>query len=251
MLPKRDTDYHVNSNDLPAWGQLEVFNSRPEAFRSLSVGEREDQYVRLLHVANNVQLKRMLVPGKEVYGPGAELYLRVAPTCPLYYMRWTDDVNQAIIEFTSKVPQSGSRAEVLGPFTQEGQAFTTPITGRIVRARSMSDPRSPLNVLPGLAVVRSRGFEVRDSDSDSSPAAGRKRKRPLGATRGGRVRLRGCKLRKGAGGSTSNEVDEEMDEEGDEEGDADGDDDDDDDDDYEEDEESNEEEEVLVKQRSP
>ncbi|CAB1104236.1 unnamed protein product [Ectocarpus sp. CCAP 1310/34] len=129
-------DYHVNSHDLPAWGQLEVFNSRPEAFRSLSLDEREDQRVRLLHVANNVQLKRMLVPGKEGCGPGAELYLRVAPTCPLYYMRWTNDVKQATVEFTSKVPQSGSRAEVLGPFSRvEGQAFATPMIGRVFRAR--------------------------------------------------------------------------------------------------------------------
>ncbi|CAB1109996.1 unnamed protein product [Ectocarpus sp. CCAP 1310/34] len=218
-------DYHVNSHDLPAWGQLEVFNSRPEAFRSLSVDEREDQRVRLLHVANNVQLKRMLVPGKEVCGPGAELYLRVAPTCPLYYMRWTNDVKQATVEFTSKVPQSGSRAEVLGPFSQvEGQAFATPVIGRVFRARSKTDPRSPLNVLPGFAVVRSQGFEVRESDSDSPPAAGRKRKRPVRATGGGRGK--GRKFRNGAGGSSSDESDEaEEEEKEDEEGDEEGDDD--------------------------
>ncbi|CAB1111525.1 unnamed protein product [Ectocarpus sp. CCAP 1310/34] len=214
-------DYHVNSHDLTAWGQLEVFNSRPEAFHSLSVDKRQDQRVRLLHVANNVQLKRMLVPGKEVCGPGAELYLRVAPTCPLYYTRWTNDVKQATVEFTSKVPQSGSRAE----FSQvEEKAFATPMIGRVVRARSKSDPRSPLNVLPGFAVVRSQGFQVRESDSDYSPAAGRKRKRPLRATDGGRGK--GRKLRNGAGGSSSNESDEadeeeKEDEERDEEGDED------------------------------
>lgn len=133
LLPKRDMDYNVNSFDLPAWGQLEVFNSRPDAFRSISIDERQDQHVRLLHVANNVQLKRMLLPGREICGPGAELYLRVAPTCPLYYTRWTTEVDQATIEFTPKVPQSGSRAEVLRAFSQvEGQPFATPVIGRVV-----------------------------------------------------------------------------------------------------------------------
>ncbi|CAM9955646.1 unnamed protein product, partial [Choristocarpus tenellus] len=55
----------------------------------------------------------MLSPGMEVCGPGAELYLHVAATCPLYYMRWTEKADDANIEFTSEVPQSGSREQVL------------------------------------------------------------------------------------------------------------------------------------------
>ncbi|CAN0060389.1 unnamed protein product, partial [Choristocarpus tenellus] len=112
--------YKIGANDLPAWGDLVVCNSRSEAFRSISLEDREKQCIRLLHVANNRQLKRMLSPGMEVCGPRAELYLRVAATCPLYYMRWTKKGDNANIEFSSKVPQSGSRDQVLLPFSQVG-----------------------------------------------------------------------------------------------------------------------------------
>ena len=84
VVPLREKDYPINANDLPAWGVLQVFNSRVDAFRSLTSEEQEDKSIRLLHVATNTQLKRMLQNGKEVCPPGAELYLRVAPTCPLY-----------------------------------------------------------------------------------------------------------------------------------------------------------------------
>ncbi|CAM9899114.1 unnamed protein product, partial [Choristocarpus tenellus] len=80
LFPLEGKDYKVGGNDLPAWGDLEVCNSRSEAFSSISPEDQEEQYIRLLHVANNRQLKRMLSPGMEVCGPGAELYLRVAAT---------------------------------------------------------------------------------------------------------------------------------------------------------------------------
>ena len=92
------------------------------------------------------------------------------------------------MEFVSQVPQSGSRAELLRPFTQGGaqDAFNTPVKGRICTARSKDDPMSSFKALPGLVVVRSRGFEVRDPDSDSSltPVTNRKRKRTSSPSRG-------------------------------------------------------------------
>ncbi|CAM9163771.1 unnamed protein product [Scytosiphon promiscuus] len=179
LLPLRGKDYNANANDLPAWGSLEVFNTRADAFGSLSVEERQDRCIRLLRVANNFQLKRMLIPGAEECAPSAELYLRVAATCPLYHMRWTKDVDRANIKFTSKVPRGGSRADVLLPFSPAGagQAFVSPVIGRVFKPRAKNDPRSSFRALPGRFVVRSRGFEVRGSDSDSSLTPGNSRKR--------------------------------------------------------------------------
>ncbi|CAN0037971.1 unnamed protein product, partial [Choristocarpus tenellus] len=128
----------------------------------------------------------MLSPGIEVCGLGAELYLRVAATCPLYYMRWTEKADDANIEFTSKVPQSGSCQPVLLPFSQvgPGQMFVTPVVGRVCKPRAKNDTRSPFNALPGLRVVRSRGFEVVDLDSELTPMTTRKRKYPSSGTGG-------------------------------------------------------------------
>ncbi|CAM9988898.1 unnamed protein product [Choristocarpus tenellus] len=142
----------------------------------------------------------MLSPGMEVCGLGAELYLRVAVTCPLYYMRWTEKADDANIEFTSKMPQSGSRHQVLLPFSQvdPGQMFVTPVVGRVCKPRAKNDTRSPFNVLPGLRVVRSPGFEVLYSDSDLTPMTTRKRKCPSSGMGG---KGKGRKVWRGAGDS--------------------------------------------------
>ena len=214
VFPLPGKDYDVNANDLPAWGNLEVFNSRGDALRSLTVEEQDEQCIRLLHVANNVQLRRMLLPGKEVCQPGAELYLRVAATCPLYYMHWTEDAEKANIEITSQVPQRGSRSDILRLFSQAGagEAFVTPVTGRVFKHRSKNYLRSPFSVLPGLIVVRSD--EVWDTPSDSS-APLLKRKRAFSRT--GEKGTGRRKVRRSADGASSNESDEEEEEGGSEE----------------------------------
>jgi len=164
----------------------------------------------------------MLTPGKEVCGPTAELYLRVAPTCPLFYTTWTDNADDANIEFTSKVPQRGSRADVLVPFSiaELGKPFVTPVLGRVFKPRAKNDPSSPFRVLPGVVVVRSRGFAVRDSDSDSDPAPtppqSRKRKRAF-SPRDGKEKGR-MVLRRGNGGDDPSLENEEEEEEHDEDG---------------------------------
>ena len=208
VFPLPGKDYDVNANDLPAWGNLEVFNSRGDALRSLSAEDQNEQCVRLLHVANNVQLKRMLLPGKEVCQPGAELYLRVAAACPLYYMRWTEDAEKANIEFTSNVSQRGSRSDILRPFIQAGagEAFVTPVTARVFKHRSKNDLRSPFRVLPGLIVVRSEVWDT-PSDSLTTPFTDQKRKRTFSRT--GEKDTGRRKVRRGAGGASSNESDDE------------------------------------------
>lgn len=85
LHPRDGVSYPPGSSDVALWGTLVVYRSRLEAWKSLSDDDKEGQYVRLVKVAINKQLSKLLVPGKELGGPTAELFLRVAPTCPAYY----------------------------------------------------------------------------------------------------------------------------------------------------------------------
>lgn len=70
--------------DIPLWGHLVVYDSPADALKSLSAEEKEDQYVRLIQIASNRQLKLMLKPGCELCRPQAALFLRVGDTCAAY-----------------------------------------------------------------------------------------------------------------------------------------------------------------------
>ena len=215
LFPIDGKNYDAGENDLPAWGDFVVFNSRSDAFRSLSPDERRKRYVRLLHVANNQQLKGMLSPGKEECEPGAELYLRVGATCPLFYTRWAEQADDAHMELKTDVPQHGSRADLLRPFDNDGsrerERFVTPVTAKVFKNLAARDyKKSPFLVRPGLMVVRSCGFEVRDSsEPDSLPSPSKKRKLPVEA-RGITKPTR--KMRRGAGDSASEEEVDDNDE---------------------------------------
>ncbi|CAB1104353.1 unnamed protein product [Ectocarpus sp. CCAP 1310/34] len=179
LVPKTSGRRSSKSLTRPLVGGVEtsVFMGREVDKLSFRKPNQLALYIKPHAEEQKKEVKMML--DKEVCGPDAELYLRLSSTCPLYYMRWTQEIEEANIEFVSKVPQTGGRAEILGPFTQaDGKPFTTPVTGRVCRPRSKIDPRSPFSVLPGLVVVRSQGFEVHDSESDSSPTTGRKRTKP-------------------------------------------------------------------------
>lgn len=108
--------YSVRGNDLPVWGKHEVYRSRKAALTSLRSDDTRVQYVGLLHVANNEQLKTML-SARDVCGPIDELYLRLDSTCPLFNAIWNPSENDARVELESSVPLDGSRGELLRPFT--------------------------------------------------------------------------------------------------------------------------------------
>ncbi|CAN0003428.1 unnamed protein product [Choristocarpus tenellus] len=76
--------------------------------------------------------------------------------------------------------------------------FITPVVGRVCKPRAKNDTRSPFNLLLGLTVVRSRWFEVWDSDSELTPVTTRKRKCPSSRTGG---KGKGRKVRRGASDS--------------------------------------------------
>ena len=68
------------------WGELVVYTSPNEVKGTLEADEVDEQYVRLIQVADNVQLRLMLEAGVELCGGDAALYVRVDPTCPVYLL---------------------------------------------------------------------------------------------------------------------------------------------------------------------
>ncbi|CAM9908090.1 unnamed protein product [Hapterophycus canaliculatus] len=75
------------SNEILVWGNLVVYTSPDEAESSLEAEEVDEQFVRLINVAENAQLRLMLEAGAELCGGRAALYVRVDPTCPIYWVR--------------------------------------------------------------------------------------------------------------------------------------------------------------------
>ena len=86
----------------------------------------DEQFVRLIEVANNAQLRLMLEAGVELCGGDAALYLRVDPTCPIYWVRWDERKSRADLDIICEIPYRGSRTEVLQKvdFTIDGKGWT-------------------------------------------------------------------------------------------------------------------------------
>lgn len=74
--------------EISIWGNIVVFNSPDEALQSLSEEEKREQYIRLVKIASNRQLKATLIPSKELCQLTASLYLRLDNTCPFYHITW-------------------------------------------------------------------------------------------------------------------------------------------------------------------
>ena len=70
-------------------------------------------------------------------GPGAELYLRLANTCPLFYTRWAEEADDAYFELKCGVLQSGSPANLVRAFNNGNNSrerFVTPVTAKVFRS---------------------------------------------------------------------------------------------------------------------
>lgn len=99
--------------DILLWGDLIVYTSPDEAIASLSSDDVDDQRVRLVKIADNAQLRIMLEAGVELCGAGAALYLRVDPSCPIYWGRWDTCKTNADLDIVCGIPHRGSRDSVL------------------------------------------------------------------------------------------------------------------------------------------
>lgn len=79
-----NTAYGINNADILLWGTMEIHSN--EAAARASVPEF-DTGLRLVRVADHDELKALLVPGRETVRDGAALYMRIAETCPGYYVQ--------------------------------------------------------------------------------------------------------------------------------------------------------------------
>ncbi|CAN0064599.1 unnamed protein product [Choristocarpus tenellus] len=96
-------DYKVGGNDLPAWGDLEVCNSRSEAFRSLLKIKKNSAFGCFMWLTTNSSSACFHLEWRCV-GRAQSSTCAWQPLA--LYMRWTEKADDANIEFTSIVPQS-------------------------------------------------------------------------------------------------------------------------------------------------
>lgn len=74
--------YPVKENDLPFWGTMEIHTSVKDAEASIA---GDDRGIQLVRVADHQMLQSMVAGGQEILQDGANLYCRVAPSCPPRY----------------------------------------------------------------------------------------------------------------------------------------------------------------------
>ena len=154
LLPKRRKRASSRSYDIPVWGELVVYTSPNEASGTLEAGEVDEQYVRLIQVADNAQLRLMLETGVELCGGDAALYVRVDSTCPMYWVRWDNRKSKADLDVVCDIPHRGVRATML-----EKVQFNADSTGvvKIRHARNKPSETSTSSSLGALLVSTACG----------------------------------------------------------------------------------------------
>lgn len=100
--------------DTPICDRLVVYDKPEDALGTLTDGDVNVRYVRMVMVATNQQLRRVLEPGQELCHPDAAPYLRAHLTCPLYYLRWEETKHGLNMEIVPPLPQSGTRQAMIG-----------------------------------------------------------------------------------------------------------------------------------------
>ena len=125
-----------------------------EASGTLEADEVDEQYVRLIQVADNAQLRLMLETGVELCGGDAALYVRVDPTCPIYWVRWDNRKSKADLDVVCDLPHRGVRATML-----EKVQFNADSTGvvKIRHARNKPSETSTSSSLGALLVSTACG----------------------------------------------------------------------------------------------
>ena len=154
LLPKRRKRASSRSYDIPVWGELVVYTSPNEASGTLEADEVDEQYVRLIQVADNAQLRLMLETGVELCGGDAALYVRVDSTCPMYWVRWDNRKSKADLDVVCDIPHRGVRATML-----EKVQFNADSTGvvKIRHARNKPSETSTSSSLGALLVSTACG----------------------------------------------------------------------------------------------
>ena len=148
--------------DIGAWGKLIIYDTPEDAIDSLSEEERDQQYVRLVLVAQHRQLIKMLANGKELCRPRAALYMRLDRTCPLYHLTWDESCEESVIEVESSLPQAGTRETMLNAVKGSPEGGKYAIYATVSAKRKGSRGRNAHNgamyVNPGQHVVGGTEF---------------------------------------------------------------------------------------------
>lgn len=144
--------------DIPLWGSLEVHDSPYDAKDTLSKGELADQAFRLVLVATNRQLRCMLDPQKETCCSEAALYMRVAATCPFYWLGWDTIIadDSDAFEIVSNIPREGTRTSLLDAVRGSADGATHALHASVRKRSSDTTARRegyPVTISPSNYVV--------------------------------------------------------------------------------------------------
>lgn len=163
--------YDINRNDIPLWGSLIICNTLTEAKRSLPGVTGGHQYVRLVLLADNDQLKGMLEQGKEVLlQQQASLYLRVAETCPAYYAIWESTRENTHHEVVNSLPRSVDRRKLMAAWKDANNNVSAPLKLRVFRA--MTRAGEAVMVHQGTSGICVQDGEMVLDDGEDAGSAG-------------------------------------------------------------------------------
>ncbi|CBJ33622.1 expressed unknown protein [Ectocarpus siliculosus] len=108
-------NYTPGTFDLLIWGCLHVYDSRRDAYLSLDEDAHDKRYVRLIRAASNAQLRACCTPGEAcLTSSTAQLFLQVAPTCLMYWARWSTDRRETRMDIRSALPLSSDKEAMIG-----------------------------------------------------------------------------------------------------------------------------------------
>ncbi|CAN0423878.1 unnamed protein product, partial [Ectocarpus sp. 12 AP-2014] len=161
LCAKDNTSYKADTNDIPIWGKVVVYDSMQQALESLNIEERSTdlQFVRLVQVADNDLLKRMCTKNEIVRNPDAGLYLQIAPTCPAYYASCDQEEGKnskkstAMHEVASYLQRTDNRAKLINSFVDDQVGVPAPVKLVVVRRIKASAHGVAVRVSPGVSVV--------------------------------------------------------------------------------------------------
>ncbi|CAN0009636.1 unnamed protein product [Sphacelaria rigidula] len=150
--------------EMPLWGKYRVYNTPREAVDSIPQEILDQQCIRLVLVASNRQLRRLVKSGREACQPDAALYLEVSNTCPFYQLEWDTGWEGVVMGIRSKIPHNGPKdsyitAAIGGADGTQHAEIASVQESRERKGRLTA--KQPIAITLGDLVVGGSGFEQR------------------------------------------------------------------------------------------
>ena len=138
----------------------------------LDVPEDDQQdFVRLVMLADNKRLRKLLDPETEVCGPRICLFMRVSPMCPVYYARWHKNRDETNMEIVDELPWSASRETILAKAWPRSREDGTDVSAAVpaickiwLDRRAVSASRRGASAKPQAILVHPGDNVVRETD---------------------------------------------------------------------------------------